>query len=113
MNTSPVQLAAAGTALGTAAVVVCGLLVTAVLVWSVRLGIRVRRREPAPPRPGEQPTPPASGPVREERERRAPNEVPRAPDGGHRLTPHQLGNDPTRRSEDQSRPRWRGPADGG
>ncbi|MEV6766955.1 DUF6479 family protein [Streptomyces sp. NPDC051105] len=100
------QLAAAGSAAGTIVIVVCGLLVAAALVGAVRLGIGVRRRESAPPRRSEHPTPPRTGPVREEREMREPNEVPRAGSDGDRLTPHQLGNAPSRSSEDQTRPRW-------
>ncbi|MER5515814.1 DUF6479 family protein [Streptomyces sp. NPDC002763] len=64
----------------------------------------VRRRESAPPRRSEHPTPPRStGPVREMRE---PNEGPRAGSGGERLTPYQLGNAPSGSSENQTRPRW-------
>ncbi|WBB61148.1 DUF6479 family protein [Streptomyces sp. WMMC500] len=73
-----------------------GLLVVAVLIGAVWLGIRIRSREPAPPRPEEQPRPPASGPVRRITEEREPAEVPR---GRGRLTPHRLrghGNSGTR-----------------
>ncbi|GAB7110355.1 hypothetical protein JCM4814A_86700 [Streptomyces phaeofaciens JCM 4814] len=106
MNTTLGQTVAAGSGAGTVAVVALGLLITAMLVWSVRFGIRVRGRESAPPRRRDQPTLPESGPVHEERQMREPNEVPRAADENGRLTPHQLGNDPSRRSENQSRPRW-------
>lgn len=106
MYTALEQLAAAGSAAGTIIVVVCGVLLTAALMGAVRLGIGVRRREPAPPRRSEQPKLPDSGPVREERNMREPNEVPRAADDGARLTPHQLGNAPSRPSGDQTRPRW-------
>ncbi|MET8981452.1 DUF6479 family protein [Streptomyces sp. NPDC004539] len=87
---------------GPAIVVVCGLLVTAVLVWSVWFGIRVRRAESAPPRPEEQPSLPASGPVREERQQREPNEVPRAVHPRDRLTPYQIGNSPDRPRRDDT-----------
>ncbi|MEU0965961.1 DUF6479 family protein [Streptomyces sp. NPDC005917] len=100
------QLAAAGSVAGMTVIVVCGLLVTAALVWAVRLGIGVRRREPAPPRRSEHPMPPRTGPVREEREMREPNEVPQAGSEGERLTPHQLSNAPSRPSGNQDRPRW-------
>ncbi|MFW6690571.1 DUF6479 family protein [Streptomyces sp. MAR4 CNX-425] len=73
-----------------------GLVLVAVLVGAVWLGIRIRSREPAPPRPEDQPRPPASGPVPHVTEEREPAEVPR---GRGRLTPHELpghGNSGTR-----------------
>ncbi|MFQ3555708.1 DUF6479 family protein [Streptomyces gramineus] len=106
MNMTREQLAAAGSAAGMIVIVVCGLLVAGALVAAVRLGIGVRRRESPPPRSADQPTLPATGPVREESEMREPNEVPRAGSDGPRLTPHQLGNAPTRTGEDQTRRRW-------
>ncbi|MFF4113436.1 DUF6479 family protein [Streptomyces sp. NPDC001714] len=106
MDTALEQLAAAGSVAGMVVIVVCGVLVTAALMGAVRLGIGVRRRESAPPRRAEQPRLPDSGPVREERSMREPNEVPRADDGGERLTPYQLGNAPSRPSADKARPRW-------
>ncbi|MFF8729432.1 DUF6479 family protein [Streptomyces sp. NPDC015171] len=112
MHTTLEQLAAAGSTAGALVIVVCGVLVAAALVGAVALGIRVRRREPAPPRRSEQPTVPPSGPVREESGLREPNEVPRAGDDGDRLTPHQLGNAPTRPGRDQARPRWEGGSGG-
>ncbi|MHC5905832.1 DUF6479 family protein [Streptomyces sp. S6] len=96
MDTTCARTLAAPAAGGPAFIVVCGLLVTAVLVWSVWFGIRVRRAESPPPRPEEQPTPPESGPVRWESQYREPNEVPRATGPHDRLTPHQLGNSPDR-----------------
>ncbi|MES4908634.1 MULTISPECIES: DUF6479 family protein [unclassified Streptomyces] len=107
MDTTQEHMAAAGSAAGIVVIVLCGLLITAALVWIVPLGIRARRRQPAPPRRAEQPTLPDSGPVREERQMREPNEVPRATRGGARRTPHELGNNPSRPSGDQSRPRWK------
>ena len=106
MNTTPQYLAAAGPVAGVAVILLCGLVLAGGLVWSFRLGHRIRRREPAPPRPKEHPTRPRSGPAGERLHMREPDEVPRAEDGQDRLTPHQLGNAPTRRSDDQSRPRW-------
>ncbi|QNP75378.1 hypothetical protein IAG44_42240 [Streptomyces roseirectus] len=94
----------ATTVLGTAAVVLCGLLLTAALVWAVRFGTRVRRREQAPGRL------PPQAPAREpaddtgHRQRREPNEVPRTE--GRRPNPHELGDAPDRPSGDQGRPRW-------
>ncbi|MFJ9822468.1 DUF6479 family protein [Streptomyces sp. NPDC101151] len=104
MNTPLEQTAAAGSSAGMVAIVVCGLLLTAALVGAVRLGIRVRRRELPPPRRSEQPTLPESGPVREERQMREPNEVPQVRDGEKRLTPHELGNAPSRPVENRTRP---------
>ncbi|WP_306318300.1 MULTISPECIES: DUF6479 family protein [unclassified Streptomyces] len=93
-----------------------GLVIAVALVWAVWLGIRIRRREPGPPDPADQPKLPATGPVREIREMREPDEIPRTDDGGARLTPHQLhgfGNAGTRRSEDQRPRRWSRGAFGG
>ncbi|MFE4961691.1 DUF6479 family protein [Streptomyces sp. NPDC056660] len=106
MHTTHEQLAAAGSVAGMVVIVVCGLLVAAALVGAVRLGIGVRRKESPPPRRGDHPTLPPSGPVREEQSMREPNEVPRATGDHDRLTPHQLGNAPSRPSENQTRPRW-------
>jgi hypothetical protein len=100
-----VEFAASGAAMGMVAAVVGGLVIVALLVWAVRLGIDVRQREPAPPRPDEQPRLPDSGAVREVRERREPDEVPRTPDG-ERLLPHNLRHSGSRRSENRERPRW-------
>lgn len=75
-------------------------------MWAVRLGISVRRQEPAPPRPADHPTLPPSGPVMESREMREPDEVPRAGDGGRRLTPYEIHASGTKRSGHQKRPRW-------
>ncbi|MFJ3231180.1 DUF6479 family protein [Streptomyces sp. NPDC086787] len=106
MDTPLEHMAAAGSATGTVVILLCGVIITAALVWAVRLGIKVRGREPAPPGPGQHPTPPKSGPVGEERQMREPNEVPRAGGERDRLTPHELGNAPSRPSGDQTRPRW-------
>lgn len=101
MRTDPHTARAAGRAADAAVTpgllpFLLGLVVVAVLIGAVWLGIRVRSREPAPPRPEDQPRPPASGPIRRVTEEREPAEVPR--DGG-RLTPHRLrghGNSGTR-----------------
>ncbi|MEU2422085.1 DUF6479 family protein [Streptomyces sp. NPDC007851] len=106
MHTTHEQLAAAGSVAGAIAIVVCGVLIAGALIAAVRLGIRVRRRESPAPRPEEQPKLPSTGPVREERSVREPNEVPRASGDDDRLTPHQLGNVSSRPSSDQTRPRW-------
>ncbi|MFD4576263.1 DUF6479 family protein [Streptomyces sp. NPDC058417] len=102
-------LAAAGkSALATVAFVVVGVVLVGGLIWAFRLGARIRSREPAPPRPEEQPRLPADGPVRESYERREPDEMPRSTDGS-RLGPHELhpnGGRDTEAPEHQGRPRW-------
>ncbi|WP_329243798.1 DUF6479 family protein [Streptomyces sp. NBC_01478] len=109
MNTSNMEVAASsGAALGVFPLV-AGLILVVGLIWAVRLGIRARRRESAPPRPEEQPRLPESGPTHEVQEMREPNEMPHAKDESERLTPHQLsggGTSGSRRSEDQRRRRW-------
>ncbi|MEU2285273.1 DUF6479 family protein [Streptomyces sp. NPDC013178] len=97
--------ASGGSALASVALVVVGVALVLGLLWAFRLGYRVRRREPAPPQPHEHPRMPESGPVRESRQAREPNEVPRREDGA-RLTPHDLRPTGGRDSDDQSRPRW-------
>ncbi|NUP37923.1 MAG: hypothetical protein HOY76_13115 [Streptomyces sp.] len=105
MSTSWMDIAAGRGALGIGLVVV-GVAVVALLIGAFFLGARIRRREPAPPRPEDQPRLPDDGPVREVRENREPAEIPRSE---HRLTPHELpghGNTPSRTSASQQRKRW-------
>ncbi|MFI6495615.1 DUF6479 family protein [Streptomyces sp. NPDC050564] len=102
----PSELAASDAAIGTIGAFVGGLVIAGALVWAVRLGIKVRRRESRPPRRGEHPKLPDSGPVQETREIREPDEVPRAKDEGDRLRPSNLHASSTKRSEGQTRPRW-------
>ncbi|WP_073952037.1 DUF6479 family protein [Streptomyces kebangsaanensis] len=109
MDTTWYEAAAGTSAFGIVAVVVGGLVIAAALVWAVRLGVRVMHSEHSgrrTSRGGEHPTLPESGPVHETHQRREPDEVPRAEETGRRLTPHELGSSGTRRSGDQSRPRW-------
>lgn len=109
MTAESMKLAAPEGLVGGVFPLLAGIAVVCVLIWAVRLGIRVRRREPAPPRPEEQPRLPESGPVLEVSEMREPNEVPQAQNESERLTPHEfqgLGNMRSRRSKDQHRPRW-------
>ncbi|MEV0740166.1 DUF6479 family protein [Streptomyces sp. NPDC050549] len=109
MNALSTEMAASSGAAVGVFPAVAGLILVIGLVWAVRLGIRSRRRESAPPRPEEQPRLPESGPTREIREMREPDEVPHARDESERLTPHQLhgsGTSSSRRSEDQKRRRW-------
>lgn len=96
-------MAAGATGLG---MLVTGLAVVAVLIGAFWVGYRVRRREPTPPRADEQPRMPEGGPVREVREHREPDEVPR---GDTRLTPHEMpsyGNASSRTSPDGEQRRW-------
>ncbi|MET9827805.1 DUF6479 family protein [Streptomyces sp. NPDC006385] len=104
MNIAWTDIAAEG-ALGIG-LLVAGLVVVALLIGAFVLGVRVRRREPPPPRPEEQPRLPEEGPVHEIRENREPDEVPRS---DHRLTPHEMpahGNMPSRPGPSKERPRW-------
>ncbi|MDX5566255.1 DUF6479 family protein [Streptomyces sp. ID05-04B] len=97
-------LAASGrSALASVAFVVVGLVLVGGLIFAFRLGFKIRRREPAPPQPHEQPRMPASGPTHESRSRE-PNEMPRAADG-ERLTPHELRPTGSRDSSDAVGPR--------
>jgi hypothetical protein len=91
---------------GVIAVLVVGLVLVGALIWAIRLGMKSRRREPRPPRRGEHPTRPSSGPAHETQQVREPDEVPRAADASERLTPHDLGASGSRRSQDQRRRRW-------
>lgn len=100
------DIAAGRGALGIGLAVV-GVVVVGLLIGAFWLGARIRRREPGPPRPEDQPHLPDGGPVREVRENREPAEIPLS---DHRLTPHELpghGNSPSRTSESQTRRRWR------
>jgi hypothetical protein len=91
--------------------VVAGVVVVALLIRLIRVGIRVRGREPGPPRPHEQPHPPEGGPVGPVQERREPDEVPRQDEG--RLRPHEFHDGlASRPSADQRRRRW-SPGSGG
>ncbi|WP_406728864.1 DUF6479 family protein [Streptomyces sp. GD-15H] len=88
-----------------------GLVLAAVLVVGLLIGLfafgskRVRRGDSPRPRPDEQPSMPEEGPVREAREHREPDEMPRSDD---RLMPHDLhgGSSGSRASTSQERPRW-------
>ncbi|GGL63517.1 hypothetical protein GCM10010129_04050 [Streptomyces fumigatiscleroticus] len=105
MDATLYQAAAAGSVFGVIALLAGGVVVAGALVWAIRAGIEVRRREPAPPRRGAHPTLPESGPADETRQRREPAEVRPAEDG-ERLTPHRLRPSATTRGDDQRRPRW-------
>ncbi|CAL9643743.1 DUF6479 family protein [Streptomyces sp. Tu 3180] len=115
-NTSWMQtadLAAGRGALGIG-LVVAAVVVVALLIGAFAFGSRrVARNQVRRPRPEEQPRMPEGGPVREVREHREPDEVPRS---DTRLTPHELdglGNSGTRTGAPQERPRWDEGSSGG
>ncbi|MFS8201572.1 DUF6479 family protein [Streptomyces sp. CWNU-52B] len=99
----PTPLAASGAAVGAIVPFLVGVVLVGGLIWAVWWGRRQRSRQPAPPRPEEQPRLPESGPVGEVSERREPAAMP---EDGDRLTPHQLGGGSSRRAADQQRPTW-------
>ncbi|MFE7172409.1 DUF6479 family protein [Streptomyces sp. NPDC057616] len=104
MNSATMDIAAGSAA--AMGLVATGVVVVVLLIGAFVLGARIRRREPAPPRPEEQPRLPDEGPVREVLEHREPDEVPRS---DRRLTPHELpnhGNSPTRTGSATNRRRW-------
>jgi hypothetical protein len=90
-----------------------GLVIAGALIWAVRMGMRVMDQELPHPRPEEQPKLPLTGPVREIREMREPEEVPVAANESERLMPHQLRNQQTRTGKDQNRRRWLPGSSGG
>ena len=93
--------------------ILVGVIVAGALIWAVRLGMSVRDREPAPPRPDEHPHLPDGGPVLEEREVREPEEMPIAGQESERLMPYQLHHAASRRCGDQHRKRWLPGSSGG
>ncbi|MFM9372698.1 DUF6479 family protein [Streptomyces sp. Da 82-17] len=100
------DLAASDGAFGRIAAFIGGMLVVGGLLGAFWLGNRIRDREPRRPRPEEQPKLPESGPVREEKEMREADEVPRAKQESERLMPYALHTSGTRRSKNQDPPRW-------
>ena len=106
MNTASYEVIAASGALKAGAAFIGGLIIVAGLIWAVRMGIRVRSEESRPPTAEEQPTLPASGAIHEVRERREPDEVPRAANESERLKPTQMHASGSKHADDQSRRRW-------
>ncbi|MFE4547353.1 DUF6479 family protein [Streptomyces sp. NPDC056785] len=107
MQSTEMQLmAVSDAARGTLGAFLGGLVLVGALVWAVRLGMKVRRKEPRRPRPDEQPQLPRSGPVQEVRELREPDEMPRAADRSERLKPRNLHASGSKRSPNQDVPRW-------
>jgi hypothetical protein len=106
MSTATFVLAATSSeVLNVVAAFVGGLIIAGALVWAVRMGMQVMDRESPRPNPDEQPHLPDGGPVRESREIREPDEVPRA-QGSTRLMPYELHAASTRTGKDQHRLRW-------
>jgi preprotein translocase subunit SecG len=101
-----VQAATASDVLNVIAAFAGGLFIAGALIWAVRLGMKVMDQELPHPRPEEQPHLPETGPVRELREMREPDEVPVPADKRERLMPYQLHHAQTRRGKDQHRKRW-------
>ncbi|MET8637068.1 DUF6479 family protein [Streptomyces sp. NPDC057746] len=112
MTTASLEIAADSDPLLRMGPFVAGVIVVALLIGAFWLGARIRGREPAPPRPEEQPRLPEGGPVGTVLENREPEEIPR---NGRRLTPHRLkahGNLGSRPSPSARRRRWDGPIGG-
>jgi hypothetical protein len=106
MSTATFVLAATSSGvLDVIAAFVGGLIIAGALVWAVQFGMRVGDRELPRPVAGDQPHLPATGPVREQREIREPDEMPHG-QGGERLMPHDLHHSGSRTGKDQQRRRW-------
>ncbi|MEV4936266.1 DUF6479 family protein [Streptomyces zaomyceticus] len=92
-----------------------GLVLVAVLIAAFWLGYRVRNREPAAPKPDEQPhRPEDAGLPGESSEYRRPTEMPQT-DGEHRLMPYQLkdGSEPSPEPPTEEKRKWGGISSGG
>lgn len=114
MSTATFVLAATSSeVLNVIAAFVGGLFIAGALVWAVQLGMRVQDRESPRPRLEDQPHLPETGPIRELREMREPDELPAAADGQERLMPYQLHHAGSRRGKDQQRKRWLPGSSGG
>ncbi|MFJ5997039.1 DUF6479 family protein [Streptomyces sp. NPDC092370] len=83
-----------------------GLIVACALIWAVRVGMRVMDTDTHHPAPEEQPHMPDTGPVREMREMREPDDVPVVARDGQRIMPHELHRASTRTGKDQNPRRW-------
>ncbi|MFF1306671.1 DUF6479 family protein [Streptomyces sp. NPDC058307] len=90
-----------------------GLFIAGALVWAVQFGMRVQDRELPRPLSEEQPHLPETGPIREIREMREPDEMPAPVQGQERLMPHELHHSGSRRGKDQQRKRWLPGSSGG
>ncbi|MFH9012764.1 DUF6479 family protein [Streptomyces sp. NPDC017943] len=85
---------------------VAGLIVACALIWAVRVGMRVMDKDTHHPAPDEQPHLPDTGPVRETREMREPDDMPVVTRDGQRIMPHELHRASTRTGKDQNPRRW-------
>ena len=90
-----------------------GLFIAGALVCAVVFGMRVQDRELPRPLSTEQPHLPETGPIREMREMREPDELPVTADEQERLMPYQLHHAGSRRGKDQNRKRWLPGSSGG
>ncbi|WP_320774943.1 DUF6479 family protein [Streptomyces sp. CRN 30] len=102
MTSAWVNMAASNGAMSVG-LIVAAFVVVALLIGAFAVGIRVKRRESPPPTPDEQPHMPAGGPVREMRETRSAEEVPRSDE---RMLPHDLHRQGSRSDPGQPRRRW-------
>ncbi|MFJ6085670.1 DUF6479 family protein [Streptomyces sp. NPDC092369] len=106
MSTATYVLAATSSGvLDVVAAFVGGLIIAGALVGAVQFGMRVRDRELPRPAPGDHPHLPDTGPVREQREIREPDEMPHG-EGRERLMPYDLHHSGSRTGKDQRRRRW-------
>lgn len=100
------ELLAASSQTAHVMIALVGVVVAGALVWAVRIGMRVMDNESPRPHADEHGMLPATGAVHEEFEEREPDELPLAEEGSPRLRPYQIHPTGSRRSEDQTRPRW-------
>ncbi|MFH8680443.1 DUF6479 family protein [Streptomyces lydicus] len=98
-NLTPTAPLAAPHVTSGALLILVGVVIVAVLLAAFVWGRRAKTREPAPPRPEEQPRLPEGGPVGDVVENRPPDELPRTE---RRLSPHELKGEGT---HDSSPPR--------
>ncbi|MFF2508075.1 DUF6479 family protein [Streptomyces sp. NPDC058067] len=112
-QTGMYELASANTLLSAIGAFAGGMVIAGALIWIVRGGIRVRREELPTPSPEEQPRLPDTGPVREEREMRDPDEMPVATNESERMYPYELHHSGSKRSENQEPRHWRPGSSGG
>jgi len=107
MNTASYELLAASSdVLNVVAAFVGGLVIAGVLIWAVRLGISVRRKESDRPTLDHHGKLPESGAIHEMREMREPDEMPHASVENERLMPYELHHSGSKRRDDQKRRRW-------